>query len=101
MTEQQNTLQQQVIARAMKDEAFRQQLLSNPKETLQSKLGITLPVGVSVHVHENTPTNLHLVLPAKTQTGEPPVKFDPGGGLGFEGGGGIGFDPGGGIKPVD
>src|SRR5207249_5484104 len=75
MTEQQNTLQQQVIARAMKDEAFRQQLLSNPKETLQSKLGITLPVGVSVHVHENTPTNLHLVLPAKTQTGEPPVKF--------------------------
>ncbi len=68
---EQNTTQQQVLARAMKDEAFRQQLLSNPKETLERELGITLPQGVNVQVHEDTPTSIHLVLPAKPRTNEP------------------------------
>ena len=30
MTEEQQTLQQQIMARAMKDKAFRQELLANP-----------------------------------------------------------------------
>lgn len=67
MPETQKTLQEQISARAMKDETFRQQLLNNPKETLERELGITLPEGVIVQVHEDTPTTLHLVLPAKTQ----------------------------------
>jgi hypothetical protein len=71
---EQNNLQDQIIAKAMKDEAFRQQLLSNPKETLEHDLGITLPQGVTVQVHEDTPTNLHLVLPmqaVQSAAGEP------------------------------
>src|SRR3984893_12661978 len=66
---EQNVTQQQIIARAMKDEAFRQRLLSNPKETLERELGTTLPQGVTIQVHEDTPAILHLVLPIKQPLG--------------------------------
>ena len=69
MTEQQTTLQQQIISKAMKDEAFRQRLLDNPRQTLERELGITLPTSVTVLVHEETAHTLHLVLPSKAQAG--------------------------------
>jgi hypothetical protein len=68
---EQNTLQQQMMARAMKDDAFRQELLANPKAVLERELGMTLPRAVSVQVHEDTPTILHLVLPVKPPAGGP------------------------------
>lgn len=70
MTEQQRTLQQQVIAKAMKDEAFRQQLLNDPMQVLEQKLGITLPQGVTIQVHEDTLSTLHLVLPMAQPPGQ-------------------------------
>ena len=54
---------EKVFDRAMKDEAFRQELLRSPKEVLERELGITLPQGLTVQVHEETPTTHHLVLP--------------------------------------
>jgi hypothetical protein len=73
MTEEQKTLQQQIMARAMKDEAFRQELLANPnnKVVLERELGITLPQGVTIQVHQDTPTTVHVVLPMQPPTGEP------------------------------
>lgn len=67
MSDTQKPLQEQITARAMKDETFRQQLLSDPRQTLERELGIGLPEGVSVHVYEDTSTVLHLVLPVKAQ----------------------------------
>jgi len=60
----------QVIARAWKDEAFKQELLSNPKgvlarEVAQLAPGATLPEQVAIHVLEETPTTRYLVLPPK------------------------------------
>jgi hypothetical protein len=66
MTDAQKTLQEQVMARAMKDEVFRQELLNNPNKALERELGITLPKGVNVQVHEDTPTTVHLVLPLQS-----------------------------------
>jgi len=66
---QQNSIQEQVIVRAMKDEAFRQELLSSPKEVLERELGITLPQGVALQIHEDTSTTRHLVLPEQVPTG--------------------------------
>jgi hypothetical protein len=66
---EQNPYKEQIIARAMKDETFRQQLLSNPQAAFESELDITLPKGMTVQVHEDTPTVIHLVLPMKTPTG--------------------------------
>lgn len=59
---------QQLIARAMKDEAFRQELMGNPKAVLERELGIELPSDVTVQVHEDTSSTIHLVLPTKQRT---------------------------------
>ena len=66
----QNPIQEQIIAKAMKEETFRQELLSNPKATLERELGISIQEDLTIAVHENTPTTLHLVLPAKGQMRE-------------------------------
>jgi hypothetical protein len=66
---EQPDLQQQIIARAMKDEAFRHELTVNPKTVLERELGIELPPNVSVMVHENTSSTIHLVLPMKPKIG--------------------------------
>ena len=52
-----------VIAKATKDMDFRELLLKNPKAAIQKELGIVLPPEVSVQVHENSSTVIHLVLP--------------------------------------
>lgn len=62
----QNT-KQKIIVRAMKDEAFRQELLKNPKAVLEREFRATIATEVSVQVHEDTPTSIHLVLPRKAQ----------------------------------
>jgi len=66
---EQPDLQQQMIARAMKDEVFRHELMVKPKTVLERELGIELPPNVSVMVHENTSSTVHLVLPMNPKTG--------------------------------
>jgi Nitrile hydratase, alpha chain len=70
LQEQILALQPQIIAKAMKDEAFRQHLLNNPKQTLEREFGLIVPHGATILIHEETPTTLHLVLPMKRPTGE-------------------------------
>jgi hypothetical protein len=58
----------QVIARAWKDEAFKAELLRDPKGVLERELaqlapGAALPEQVQIHVLEETPTHRYLVLP--------------------------------------
>ncbi len=62
---QQNPIQAQIIAKAMKEETFQQELLSNPKAAIERALGITVPQSVTIMVHQDTPTTLHLVLPVR------------------------------------
>jgi nitrile hydratase alpha subunit len=64
-------LPKQIISKAMKDDAFRRRLLSQPQKTLEREMGMTIPQGVSISVYEDTPTVIHLVLPMQAQTGEP------------------------------
>ena len=58
----------QLIARAWKDEPFKEELLRDPKGVLGRELaqlapGATLPEQVQIHVVEETPTHRYLVLP--------------------------------------
>jgi hypothetical protein len=62
---QQNSVQAQIMAKAMKEETFRQELLSNPKAAIERELGITVPQGVTITVHQDTPTSVHLALPVR------------------------------------
>ena len=52
-----------LIKRAWQDAGFKQQLLSDPRATIEESLGVTLPTGLHIYIHEQTPTDLHLVLP--------------------------------------
>ncbi len=59
-----NTLSEKVIMKAMKDKAFRKELIANPNAVIAKELGMAVPEGVSIKVVEDTQTELHLVLPA-------------------------------------
>jgi len=57
------TIQQQVLARAIKDAAFRQELLSNPKAVLAREYHVQMADTVTMRVLEEKPTTFTLVLP--------------------------------------
>ena len=59
-------LEAELAERAHTDDAFRAELTSNPTAVIRRELaahGIALPDDVTVTLHEETPTALHLVLP--------------------------------------
>jgi len=57
-------LQAKVVAKAMRNAAFRRQLLKSPHKALAAE-GIEIPAGVRVRVVENSPKRVYLVLPSK------------------------------------
>lgn len=52
-----------VIARAWKDEAFKQELLCSPKAMIEEEWGTAIPVDIELRVFEETAHTLYLVLP--------------------------------------
>ncbi|NCR02473.1 MAG: NHLP leader peptide family natural product precursor [Microcystis aeruginosa LG13-03] len=54
----------EIVARAWRDAAFKQQLLSNPKAVL-TEAGMSVPEDVELQVVQDTPTLRHLVLPQR------------------------------------
>ncbi len=56
--------EENVRSLAAKDPNFRQELLSDPNGTLAKLFGGKLPDGVKVTVHEESPNEIHLVVPA-------------------------------------
>jgi hypothetical protein len=64
-------MEKKLIDRAWQDAAFQQELLSNPKATLE-KEGIKLPVNIEVKVFEETPTTLYLIIPINPNQKELP-----------------------------
>jgi hypothetical protein len=61
------TVPTQLIARALKDPAFRQKVLNDPKAVLASEYNIRLPEHITVRVLEETPNTLTLVLPSQEE----------------------------------
>ena len=59
-----------IIRRAWRDIEFKQQLLANPRAVLERELGVALPSGVQIYVHEQTPTEVHLILPPPPEQDE-------------------------------
>ena len=58
-------LETQLIEKAMKDEAFREELLNNPKETLEREFEMKIPDFMNVAVLEEDAQTFYLVLPQK------------------------------------
>jgi len=60
---QRKQLEEKLIAKAMKDETFRKNLLENPKTAIEEETGIKLPESINLKVVEENPSNFYLVLP--------------------------------------
>ncbi len=60
----------QILAKAEEDGDFRARLLDDPLTVIGSELEVKLPDALEVHVHEDGPNAVNLVLPPKTRLGE-------------------------------
>ncbi len=60
-------IEARIIAKAWKDEAYKQKLLSNSKSVIGQEFNVQLPKEVSVQVMEENPTSLYFVLPARPE----------------------------------
>ncbi|MCY3822702.1 MAG: nitrile hydratase subunit alpha [Nitrospinae bacterium] len=56
-----------LISRAGDDHDFRERLLAKPKETIEEEFGVTMAEDHEIHVHEETYTATHLVLPPRSK----------------------------------
>ena len=63
-------LREQLVEKATGDEAFRARLISDPKAAIEESLGLTVPPGFTIEVHEDSPGAGHLVLPPSASLGE-------------------------------
>ncbi|MCG6868550.1 MAG: NHLP leader peptide family RiPP precursor [Gammaproteobacteria bacterium] len=64
-TESQPKKTTKIIARAMRDDVFREELLTNPKAAIQKEFGKELPPELELRVVEEAPNVVYLVLPAR------------------------------------
>jgi hypothetical protein len=55
--------ERRIRERAATDADFRAELLADPRTALESEFGTEIPERISVHVHEETLSEIHLVLP--------------------------------------
>ena len=56
-------MEKTVLDKASEDADFRARLLSNPKDAIQQAVGVTVPDGFTIKVHEEDSMTAHLVLP--------------------------------------
>jgi hypothetical protein len=62
-------LQNELIRKAMTDNAFKQELINDPKSTISKFIGGNLPADVKITVVQETPDTYYLVLPAAPPAG--------------------------------
>ena len=56
-------MEKTVLDKANEDADFRARLLSNPKDAIEQAVGVTVPDGFTIKVHEEDSRTAHLVLP--------------------------------------
>ena len=54
-----------IIAKALKDDGYRAELLANPKHAIHQEFGKELPLGLDVRVVEESANVVYLVLPPR------------------------------------
>ena len=72
-------MRERLIEKATADETFRARLLADPKNAVQDELGVQVPDGFTIKVHEEAADTSHLVLPPSTQLDEAALEQAAGG----------------------
>ena len=62
-------VERRLIERSLEDDAFREQLLADPKGTLEEELGTRLPAEVQVQAVQKSADTIYLVLPSSSPLG--------------------------------
>lgn len=62
-TQTMSEMKAHILAKAAADEDFRACLLDDPKAVISAELGVSIPDGFTVQVHEDDATTAHFVLP--------------------------------------
>ena len=75
-----NEMRQHLADKAAADQEFRNQLLSDPKGTIEQELDITIPEGIEIRVHEDDAQTAHLILPPSPRLSETQLAEAAGGG---------------------
>lgn len=63
-------LEVSLIAKAWTNEAFKQQLLDNPRAAVEQELGEQLPEGMNVEIIQEPANTLYIVLPTKPESSD-------------------------------
>ena len=67
-------LRERLLDKATTDDGFRAKLIDDPKAAIKNELGLAIPDGFTVKVHEEGPDTSHLVLPPSAALGEPDLE---------------------------
>ena len=59
-----------LVSRAGEDSEFRERLLATPRAAIEAEFGVALPEDHEIHVHEESTTATHLVLPPRDSLSE-------------------------------
>ena len=72
-------LKARILSRADDDGDFRARLVADPKAAVADEIGMTVPEGFDVVVHEDSATTAHLVLPPSPELTEADLAMAAGG----------------------
>ena len=72
-------LRARILSRADEDGDFRARLVADPKAAVAAEIGMTIPEGFDVVVHEDSATTAHLVLPPSPELTEAELAMAAGG----------------------
>ncbi len=69
-----------VAMKAAEDDDFRARLIADPRATVEEEVGLRFPDGYRIHVHEESATEAHVVLPPKPELSKEQLDRIAGGG---------------------
>ena len=72
-------LKTRILDRASEDGDFRAHLIADPKAAISSEIGMAIPEGFDVVVHEDGASTAHLVLPPSSALTEAELEHAAGG----------------------
>ncbi len=77
-----NKYHNQILEKAAEDDAFRASLLEDPAAAVSSELGVDVPDGLTISVHEDSQNVVNLVLPPRTELSAEELEQAAGGTIG-------------------
>lgn len=74
-----SNIDQAIADRIAEDSQFREALISDPRSALASLAGVQIPESIRVSVHEESPTDIHLVIAAESSLSDQDLELVAGG----------------------